>query len=52
VVSDGAVQNAGLTDLRLHDLGHEFAGTAEDAPKVSVASLAETLGHKNLQVKR
>lgn len=44
-----AVRDAGLTDLRLHDLRHEFASTAGDDPDVSVTALAETLGHKNLK---
>jgi integrase len=44
-----AVRDAGLTDLRLHDLRHEFASTAGDDPEVSVTALAETLGHKNLK---
>jgi integrase len=44
-----AVRDAGLTDLRIHDLRHEFASTAGDDPEVSVTALAETLGHKNLK---
>jgi integrase len=44
-----AVRDAGLTNLRLYDLRHEFASTAGDDPEVSVTALAETLGHKNLK---
>jgi len=46
---NNSVRDAGLTDLRIHDLRHEFASTAGDDPEVSVTALAETLGHKNLK---
>jgi integrase len=46
---NNSVRDAGLTDLRIHDLRHEFASTAGDDPEVSVTALAEMLGHKNLK---
>jgi integrase len=42
-----ACRDAGIEGLRLHDLRHEFASTAGDDPEVSVAALAETMGHKD-----
>jgi integrase len=42
-----ALRDAGITDLRFHDLRHTFASEAGDDPQVSVAALAETMGHKD-----
>jgi integrase len=42
-----ACKDAGITDLRFHDLRHSFASAAGDDPNVSLAALMETPGHKD-----
>jgi integrase len=44
---NNALRDAGIEDLRFHDLRHTFASQAGDDPGVSVAALAETMGHKD-----
>jgi integrase len=42
-----ACKEAGITDLRFHDLRHTFASNAGDNPEVTLAALMETLGHRD-----
>lgn len=44
---NSAMKEAGITGFRFHDLRHTFASHAGDDPTVSIAALAETLGHKD-----
>jgi integrase len=41
------LKEAGIENFRYHDLRHTFASLAGDDPEVSIAALAETLGHKD-----
>lgn len=42
-----ACRDAGIVDMRFHDLRHTFGTRAGDDPNVSIPALAEVMGHKN-----
>jgi integrase len=43
------LRDSGIDDLWFHDIRHSFATAAGDSPDVSLAALAETLGHKSIK---
>jgi integrase len=42
-----ACKDAGIANLRFHDLRHTFASNAGDDPNVTLPALMETLGHRD-----